>query len=107
MALRAEYAVDPSVLVLCKSHIVDICFLRAGIFKEDRPVPKPETVKPAVALRDSEKRLAVRPLDPGNEVILSIQADCTGIQHRIYPEPLLEERIRSRIKVIPPGQRNR
>lgn len=59
LALAAEHAVQPAVLMLGDPHVVDVGFLRADIGQLYRMIPEAETVHPAVAFRHRKKGLAV------------------------------------------------
>ncbi len=50
VALRAEHAVNPAVLMLGQAHVVNVGFLRAAVRQDNRIIPEAEAVHAAFAL---------------------------------------------------------
>ena len=106
LALGAEDAVDPPVLMLCQSHIIDVRFFRTGILELNRVVAETEAVDTVVRLGDTEKRFPVVALDPGCEAVFPAEFNGARIEDRVDAQSLLEVRIRLRIQIISPCERN-
>jgi len=92
--------------VLSQPHIVDIGLLRAGIRQQNGLFPEVEALHRAVALCHAEEALAVVALNAGDQIILAVQLDGTGIEHSVDAQTLHEVRIRLRVQVEPPAQRD-
>ena len=106
LALYAEDAVDPSVLMGGQTHVVYVC-RRLAIFRHsDRTVPETEIVHTVRTFCHSKERLAVSTLDTHHENILSVPLDRTRIECGMDAETLHEVRIRLLVHVIPPEQRS-
>ena len=106
LALGAEHAVDPAVLVLREAHIVDIRLVRARVIELNRVIPEMKPVDAVVALRDSEEGFSVISLDPDDQIVLAVQHDRAGVQRRVDAKPLNEVRVCLRVKIISPVERD-
>ena len=105
LALWAEYTVYPAVLMLSKSHIVYVCFLRFSVRKLNREVPETEAVNRAVALCYCKKWLSVIALNSCNKVILAVEINSARVQYCVYAQSLHEVWICLRVHVIFPDNR--
>ena len=92
--------------MLCKTHIIYIGLLRAGIRQHHRIVPEPEAVNSRIALCHREEGLSIVSLHSGNHIVFPVQPDGSRIHHRIDPQPLHKIRIGLFVNVIFPDHRN-
>ena len=104
LALGAEHAVDPAVLVLGQPHIVDVGLLGAGVGQLDGLVPEAKAVHRGVALGHRKEALAVVALHPGHQIELAVQLDGAGVEHRVHAQPLHKIGVCGGVKVEPPLQ---
>ena len=104
LALHAEDAVNPAVLVRGQAHVIDV---RGGLpvfGHRNRTRPEAEVVHAVRALRHGEERFAVRTFDAGHEHIFAIPLDGAGIHHGVDAEAFHQERIRFLVQVVAPFQ---
>ena len=105
LALRAEHAVDPAVLMLGQTHIVDIGLLRAGVRQNHRIIPEMETVDTVVALCHSKERFPVISFHTDHQIIFSVKFNGSGVHHGVDAQTLLKIRIGLLVEVISPVYR--
>ena len=106
LALAAEHAVQPAVLMLGDPHVVDVGFLRADIGQLYRMIPEAETVHPAVAFRHRKKGLAVVSFYPGDDVVFPVPVKRAGVEHRVDAQPLHEIRVAVFVEIVFPEGRH-
>ena len=102
LALGAEHAVDPAVLVLGQAHVVDVGLLRAGVGQRNGIVPEVEAVDAGVGLGHREEGLAVRALHAHDEVELAVEVDRAAVEHGVDAQALHEVGIRLGVEVVSP-----
>ena len=106
LALHAEKAVNPSVLVCSQAHVVDVGG-RLAVFRHgDRPWPEAEIVHSVGAFRYGEEGLAVICLHPGYKQVFAVPFDCTAVEDSVYAYPLHQERVVLFVKFVPPLNRS-
>ena len=106
VALDAEEAVDPAVLVRGEAHVVDVHRGVVQLRHHDGLRPEPEALRAVVALRDGEERLAVEALDARDDAVLAAEADRAGVEDRLDREPLEQHRVRGGVQVVAPLERD-
>ena len=102
LALHAEDAVHPAVLVRGQAHVIDIRRRLAIVRKGDRTVPETEVVDAVRALGHGKERLAVGRFNADTKQVFVAPFDRTGVKGGMDAEPLQQERIRLLIQVISP-----
>ena len=107
LALGAEYTIDPSIFMFGQTHVIYICFLRAGIRKLYRIIPEMESIDSCIALCDCKERFTVISLYTDNQIIFSVQFNSTGVHYCIDSETFLEIGVCLRIQVISPFNRRK
>ena len=107
LALGAEYTIDPSIFMFCQTHVIYICFLRAGIRKLYRIIPEMESIDSCIALCYCKERFTVISLYADNQIIFSVQFNSTGVHYCIDSETFLEIGVCLRIQVISPFNRRK
>ena len=105
LALGAEHAVYPAVLVLGKSHIVNIGLVRLGVGETHGEIPEAEVINRAVALCHCKEGLSVVALNSCHKVILAVKEDSTRVQHRIDAQPLHKMGIGCGVHIVSPDNR--
>ena len=105
LALGAEHAVDPAVLVPGQPHVVDVGLFGAGVGQLHRLVPEAEAVHGGIALGHRKKALAVAALHAGDKIELAVQLDGAGVEHRVDAQPLHKMGVGFGVQVVPPDQR--
>ncbi len=103
---RTEYTVDPAVLVLRQTHIIDVGLIRIQIRQHNGLFPEAEVVDAVFAFCHGEKIFPVIALYPNHQTILAVQIDRSGIKHGIDTKTLQEKWICLRVQIIPPVQRH-
>ena len=105
VALGTEHAVDPAVLVLRQSHVVDV---RGGLLRVghgDGLLPEAEVIDAVRTLGNGEEALAVGPLHAAHQQVAPIQADGSGVQHRVHHDALHQVGVVLLTEIISPLQR--
>ena len=92
--------------MLGQPHIIDVGFIRVAVRQLYRLFPKDKLVYTRCALCNGKETLPVAALHTGNQTNLSIQFNCSSVEHRIDAQPFHEIRVGFRIQVIPPVQRH-
>ena len=105
-ALGAEEAVDPAVLVFHEPHVVDVGVGIPGFRDHAGLIPEPEPVDAVFGFGDGEETLAVPSFDPDANRDPAIPLDGSGIECGIDPEAFEEERVRLRVQIVAPFQRD-
>ena len=77
VTLGTEHAIDPAVLVLRDTHVIDICGRNHIVGHRDRLVPETEVVDTVGRLGHSEETLAVGTLHTNDKHILAVPLDST------------------------------
>ena len=107
LALRAEYTIDPSIFVFGQTHIIYVCFLRAGIRKLYRVIPEMKSIDSCITLCYCKERFTIISFYTDNQIIFSIQFNSTGIHHCVDSKAFLEIGVCLRIQVISPLNRRK
>ena len=83
VALNAEDAVDPAVLVLRQAHVVDIRCGHVALWQGDRLGPEAPAVDAIGRFGHGEETLTIGTLDATDHQITAIQLDGACVQHGI------------------------
>ena len=113
MTLYAEESVDPAILMLCQTHVIDVggrsiescstCSFRC--FRHcDRMLPETEVIDTIRRLGNSKERLAVGSLYTNHQHILVAPLDCSRVESGIDAYSLHEVWIGLWIEVVAPCQ---
>ena len=105
LALRTEYTVNPSIFMFGQTHVIYVCFLRAGIRKLYRIIPEMKSIDSCIALCYCKEGFTVISLYADNQIIFSVQLNSTGIHHCINSKAFLKIRVCLRVQVISPFNR--
>ena len=105
LALHAENAVNPAVLVGGETHIVNVGRRLTVLRHSDRTVPETEIVHSVRALCHREERFAVSGLDTYNKDVFSVPFDSAAIHRSVDAEAFHQIWIGHRIEVITPEKR--
>ena len=104
LALHAEQAVDPAILVARQPHVIDIGGRLAPFGQVQRAFPEAEMVHPAGSLRHGEKGFAVGGLHTGDQDIFVFPFDGAAVEHGIDAETLHQIGVGPGIEVVAPRQ---
>ncbi len=105
LALHAEDAVNPAVLVRGQAHVINIGGGLSVFGHRDGTRPEAEVVHAVRALGHGKERLAVRSFDAGDQHIFSFPFDGARIHDGMNAEAFHQPGIRVRMQVIAPFQR--
>ena len=105
LALGTEHTVNPTIFMFGQTHVIYVCFLRAGIRKLYRIIPEMESIDSCIALCYCKERFTVISLYTDNQIIFSIQFNSTGVHHCVNSKAFLEIGVCLRIQVISPLNR--
>ena len=105
LALGAEDAVEPAVLVGGQAHVGDVGVGLAGLGQRQRVVPEPEVVDPVVALGHGEEALVVAALDARHQADLAVPQNRPGARDGVHAEALDEPRVAAAVEVVAPEER--
>ena len=104
MTLGTEHTVDPTILVLCDTHIVDVRGRNHVIGHGDGLLPETEVVDAVRRLGYCEETLSVGTLHTDDEQILTVPFDGTGVQGGITHDALHQVGVVLLVEVIFPLQ---
>ena len=105
LALRTEHTINPTIFMFGQTHVIYICFFRAGIRKLYRIIPEMESIDSCIALCYCKERFTVISLYADNQIIFSVQLNSTGVHYCIDSETFLEIGVCLRVQVISPFNR--
>ena len=105
LALGAEQAVDPAVLVPDETHVVHVDVGVGRLGHDHRVIPEAEPVDAGRAFGDGEEALAVGAFDAGRQIDLAVQLDGAGIEGAVDAQPLHQVRIGLVVQIVPPEDR--
>ena len=105
LALNAEQAINPSVLVSGQSHIIDVRSRLAVFGHSDRSWPETEIVHSVRALRNRKERLAVIGLHSHDEKITTVPLYRSAVKCCVDAYALHKERIGLFVKIVAPFER--
>ena len=92
--------------MLCQTHIIYVCLLRAYIVQKDRIIPELESIDTIVALGYCKEGFSVVSFHSCYQVELAVQLNRTCVKYRIHTKTLHKIRICLRVHVIFPERRN-
>ena len=104
VALCAEHAVDPPILMSSEAHIIDIGGRKDIVGHSDGLWPETEMVDTVGTLGHCEETLAVGPLNTYDKHIFAIPFDGTAVECCVHHDTLHQERIVLLVEVITPLQ---
>ena len=90
-----------------QTHVIYVCFFRAGIRKLYRIIPEMESIDSCITLCYCKERFTVISLYADNQIIFSVQLNSTGVHYCIDSETFLEIGVCLRIQVISPFNRRK
>ena len=105
LTLGAEHAVDPSVLMLGQTHIVDIGLLRTGVRQNHRIIPEVEAIDAIVTFCHRKEGFPVISFHTNHQIIFSVELNGSGVHHGVDAQTLLKIRVGFLIEVISPVHR--
>lgn len=105
LALGAEDAVNPPVLVGRQAHVVDIRVGIAGLGHPDRIFPEPEIVDAVGTLGDGEERFAVVAFDAHRQHVFAVVEHGPGVERAVDAETLHAVGVAFGREVVAPLQR--
>ena len=105
LALHAENAVNPAVLVPGEAHVVNVGGGFSPFGHGDGTRPEGEVVHAVGTFGHGEEGFAVGPLHTHYQYVLVSPLNGTGVQSGMDTNPLHEERIALLVQVIAPLQR--
>src|SRR5687768_3664623 len=105
LSFCAEQSIDPSILVLNKSHVVHVRIRSLCLRKIERIIPEIKIIDAIIAFRNCEKRFAVLSFYSCDKNIFFSKLYRAGIKYSIDPETLHQIWITCFIEIILPEQR--
>ena len=105
LALHAEYAVDPAVLMSRKAHVIDVGCGLSPFRHGDGTGPELEIVHSVGAFGYGEETLTVIAFHAHYKHVFAVPLDGAGIKGCIHPNPFHQEGVALTVKVIAPLKR--
>ena len=102
LAFDAEDAIDPTVLVGCEAHIIDIGRGLSPFRDGDRAGPEPEIINSIGTLRHRKEGFPVIPFDSGYQQVTAVPLDGAGIHNGVDANAFHQEGIGLGIQVVTP-----